>query len=151
MALRGRFKNLKNDAGALISAAALTTTDYSETLSLGGLASFGVMIDCGTVAHQTSGTLNITPQFSYDSGTSWVANPIVGYDSGIVDPETSATVYMGVAEIAETDGSNDRIHYWRNPFPSDADVRLRFALTVAGAGTHSFTLTAVKFFGRTEV
>ena len=149
MALRGRFKNLKNDAGTLISAAALTTTDYSETLSLGGLDSFGIMVDCGTVAHQTSGSLDITPQFSYDSGTSWVADPAVGYGFSKVDTTTTGSVYMGVERI--TASSGDRIAYWRNPFPSDADVRLRFALTVAGTGTHSFTLTAVKFFGRSDV
>lgn len=147
MALRGRFKNLKNDAGANFSAAALTTTDYSETLSLGGLASFGIMIDCGTIAHQTSGTLDIAPQFSYDSGTTWVSNPAVGYDASVVSTDTF--VQMGVYQIDTS--SEDRVCYWRNPFPSDADIRLRFALVVAGAGTHSFTLTAVKFFGRSEV
>lgn len=149
MALRGRFKNLKNDAGALISAAALTTTDYSETLGLGGLASFGILVDVGTVAHQTSGTLNITPQFSYDSGTTWVSNPAVDYGYSKVDATTNGTTMMGVQQI--TASSEDRISYWRNPFPSDADVKLRFALTVAGAGTHSFALTSVKFFGRSEI
>jgi len=149
MALRGRFKNLKNDAGTLISAAALTTTDYSETLSLGGLDSFGVLVDAGTVAHQTSGTLSFSPQFSYDSGTTWVSNPSVGYDASVVDATTNSTVRMGVQAIATT--GDDRVAYWRNPFPSDSDVRVRFAMTVAGAGTHSFTLTAVKFFGRSDV
>jgi hypothetical protein len=149
MALRGVFKDLKNDAGALISAAALTTTDYSETLTLGGMDSFGVMVDVGTVAHQTSGTLNITPQFSYDSGTSWVSNPAVGYGFSKVDATTNGTVNMGVQQI--TASSEDRIAYWRNPFPSDADIRVRFALTVAGAGTHSFALTSVKYFGRSDV
>jgi hypothetical protein len=149
MALRGRFKNLKNDAGVLVTAAAITTTDYSETLSLGGLASFGIMVDVGTVAHQTSGTLTITPEFSYDSGTAWVANPSVGYDASDVDTTDTGTLRMGVQRISAS--SEDRIAYWRNPFPSDSDVRLRFALTVASAGTHSFTLTAVKFFGRSEV
>ena len=149
MALRGRFKNLKNDAGGLVSAAALTTTDYSETLGLGGMASFGIMVDCGTVAHQTSGTLDITPEFSYDSGTAWVSNPAIGYDASNVDTTQTGTTRMGVQRI--TDSSQDKIAYWQNPFPSDADVKLRFAFTVAGAGTHSFTLTAVKFFGRYEV
>ena len=149
MALRGRFKNLKNDAAALISAAALTTTDYSETLGLGGMASFGIMVDVGTVAHQTSGSLSISPEFSYDSGTTWVANPSVGYDASKVDATTDGTTRMGVQAI--TASSEDRIAYWRNPFPSDSDVKLRFALTVASAGTHSFTLTSVKFFGRYEV
>lgn len=149
MALRGVFKDLKNDAGALISAAALTTTDYSETLTLGGMDSFGLMVDCGTVAHQTSGTLDITPQFSYDSGTTWVSNPAVGYGYSKVDATTNGTVNMGVQQI--TTSSSDRIAFWRNPFPSDADIRVRFALTVAGAGTHSFTLTAVKYFGRSDV
>ena len=149
MALRGRFKNLKNDAGALISAAAITTTDYSETLGIGGMANFGIMVDCGTVAHQTSGTLSISPQFSYDSGTAWVSGPAVDYGFAKVDATTDGTTEMGVQAIATT--GDDRIAYWRNPFPSDADVKLRFALTVAGAGTHSFTLTSVKFFGRNEV
>ena len=149
MALRGRFKDLKNDAGTLISAAALTTTDYSETLGLGGLASFGIMVDCGTVAHQTSGNLDITVQFSYDSGTTWVSNPVAAYDDAIVDATTDGTNYMGVQRI--TTSSSDRIAYWRNPFPADSDVKARFALTVSGAGTHSFTLTKVKFFGRSEV
>jgi len=149
MALRGRFKNLKNDAGVLVSAAALTTTDYSETLSLGGLASFGVMVDVGTVAHETSGTLSISPQFSYDSGTAWVSNPSVGYDASKVDATTDGTTRMGVQAISAS--SEDRVAYWRNPFPSDADIRVRFALTVAGAGTHSFAITSAKFFGRTEV
>ena len=149
MALRGRFKNLKNDAGTLVSAAAITTTDYSETLSLGGLASFGIMVDCGAVSGTTSPTLNITPQFSYDSGTTWVSNPVSSYVESKYDPETSATTYMGVAEMTTT--GDDRIAYWRNPFPSDSDVRLRFALTIGGTGSPSFTLTAVKFFGRSEV
>ena len=149
MALRGRFKNLKNDAGTLVTAAALTTTDYSETLGLGGMASFGLMIDVGTVAHQTAGTLAITPQFSYDSGTSWVSNPVVGYDYAKVDTTDTASTMMGVQRISAS--SEDRIAYWRNPFPSDSDVKLRFALTVTGTGTHSFTLTSVKFFGRNEV
>ena len=149
MALRGVFKDLKNDAAALISAAALTTTDYSETITLGGLASFGIMVDCGAVSGTTSPTLNITPQFSYDSGTSWVSNPAVGYGFAKVDVATDGTTMMGVQQMVTT--GSDRIATWRNPFPSDADVRLRFALTIGGTGSPSFTLTAVKFFGRREV
>ena len=149
MALRGRFKNLKNDAGANFSAAALTTSDYSETLSLSGMANFGLMIDVGTVAHQTAGTVDITPEFSYDSGTSWVLGPAVGYTDSVPDTTQTSTSKMGIQQI--TASSQDRIAYWRNPFPSDADVRLRFKWTVAGTGTHSFTLTAVKFFGRYEI
>lgn len=147
MALRGRFKNLKNDAGALVTAAALTASDYSETLGLGGLASFGIMIDCGTVSGTTSPTLTISPEFSYDSGTTWVLNPAVGYDASVVSTDTLSQ--MGVLQMSTT--SDDRIAYWRNPFPSDADVKLRFLLTVGGTGSPSFTLTAVKFFGRSEI
>lgn len=149
MALRGVFKDLKNDAGVLVTAAALTTTDYSETLGMGGLASFGVMVDCGAVSGTTSPTLNITPEFSYDSGTTWVANPAVGFDYAKVDVSTDGTVMMGVQQMVTT--GDDRIANWRNPFPSDADIKLRFALTIGGTGSPSFTLTAVKFFGRREV
>lgn len=149
MALRGRFKDLKNDAGTLVSAAAITTTDYSETLSLGGLASFGIMVDCGAVSGTTSPTLNISPQFSYDSGTTWVSNPSVGYGFSKVDVSTDGTTRMGVQQMVTT--GDDRIAYWRNPFPSDSDVRLRFALTIGGTGSPSFTLTKAKFFGRSEV
>lgn len=135
MALRGRFKNLDNDAGALMTAAALTATDYSETLGLGGLDSFGIMIDQGTVSG-TSPTLDVTPQISYDSGTSWVSN---------MPAEFGSTTAAALAQASTT--GDDRIGVWKNPYPADSDVKLRFAFTTGGT-TPSFTFTAVKFFGR---
>lgn len=105
------------------------------------------MVDTGTVAHQTDGYLYVNPEFSYDSGTTWVANAAAGLDEAYVSTDTAKV--MGVIGINAT--GDDRVGYWRNPFPSDSDIKLRFALTVAGTGTHTFTLTAVKFFGRTEV
>jgi hypothetical protein len=137
MALRGRFKNLKNDAGVLVTVAALTATDYSETLGLGGLSSFGIMVDCGTVSGTTSPTLDITPQISYDSGTTWVTQ---------MPAEFGSTTAAACAQMTAT--GHDRIGCWDNPFPADSDLKLRFAFTITGTGSPSFTLTKVKFFGR---
>lgn len=137
MALKGRFADLKNDAGVLVTAAALTATDYSETLGLGGLDSFGIMVDCGTVSGTTAPTLNITPQISYDSGTTWVTQ---------MPAEFGSTTAAACAEMTAT--GNDRVGCWANPFPSDSRIKLRFALTVGGSGSPSFTLTKAKFFGR---
>ena len=136
MALRGRFKNLDNDAGALFTAAALTADDYSETLGLGGLSSFGIMIDQGAVTG-TSPTLDISPQISYDSGTTWVTE---------MPAEFGSTTAAALAQMTTT--GHDRIGVWANPFPADSDVKLRFLFDTGGTSP-SFTFTAVKFFGRT--
>jgi hypothetical protein len=135
MALRGRFKDLKNDAGTLVSAAALTADDYSETLSLGGLDSFGIMIDQGAVTG-TSPTLDVSPQISYDSGTTWVTQ---------MPAEFGSTTAAALAQQSTT--GDDRVGVWKNPFPADSDVKLRFFFNTGGTSP-SFTFTKVKFFGR---
>lgn len=137
----GLNRELKNDAGAKFSAAALTDTDNSESISLNGLDVIGLAIDLPTVGG-TSPTLDIKVEVSFD-GTAWVEFP------EDVNSETQAA-------FAQITAAGDVSKYWTNPFATIRNQDLvadqtypvvRFVFTTTGT-SESFTFTRIQIIAR---
>lgn len=135
----GLNRELKNDAGAKFSAAALTATDNSESLRVYGLDTVGLAIDLPTVSG-TSPTLDIKVEISFDGGTNWAEFP------DDVNSETQAT-------FTQITAAGDVSKYWTIPFATEKDddagkyPLVRFVFTVGGTNP-SFTFTRIQILAR---